>query len=216
MFTFMIVTVHSRSLFGKMPSGKDSRSKDRKYYRHQDGGRHRSPGRSLSRESEDSRDRHRDYSRRARDDSNDSRQQSGRRHHDGESVRSRSRHRSVSVASRIYDSFQGGFVPREVFEDVRDIPLPPLPKDNPPPPPPPPPHPRHSSPFRGDPRVHSTESGIAPMNSSGVSRTLRTSAQITAPPSGSQAFSDEQLRQLRSMFDAYHSASSTGEYSIGA
>ena len=44
----------------------------------------------------------------------------------------------------------------------------------------------------------------------GAPRTHSAPAQATAPPSGSQAFSDDQIRQLHSLLDSYMQGSLSG------
>ena len=97
--------------------------------------------------------------------------------------------RSPLVSNKLYDSFVGGFVP--IDRDRRRIgqegdALPPL--------------------SLSSKRVASSikDAGM------GAPRTHSAPAQVSAPPSGSQAFSDDQIRQLHSLFDSYIQGSSSG------
>ena len=121
---------------------------------------------------------------------------------DGVRVRSRSRHRSSSVIKELYDSFEGGFIPISGVDTRFRRP----------------PHPRHSSPRHeadiGQPRFP-PGAGIPPQGDRRAPRTHMPPAQDSALLSRSQAFSDAQLHQLQSMFDAFTpQASSSGDFFI--
>ena len=202
----------------KNKSSNSKRGFSRPFDGRHDGSRSRSPPRARDRgpnRNSDRRDRDQD-----RESSFDSRHSSGHRDRVGAYVRSQPRHRSSPRDNLLYDSFEGGFVPGGIDGGVASIPLPHAPPQGPvwppllPPPsgvPPPPPPPRHDPPQVGGSRpICSTGSGNAPASGLGAPR--MTPAQVSAPPSGSQAFSDQQLQQLRQMFDAFIPASGSGEF----
>ena len=117
--------------------------------------------------------------------------------------------RASSVSNELYDSFVGGFVPidrngRRSGQEGDSIPSI---------------RPNSSQPQRAGDSANSVDRpglGCPVDSGSGATRTPPASAQFSAPPSGSQAsssgFSEDQIRQIHSIFDSYFQESSTGMF----
>ena len=113
---------------------------------------------------------------------------------DRESKRNHAKDSLSPVADEMYDSFVGGIVPKDQFTyrapvgEGKAIPV-------------------HVSSSSGAARSESRVD--VPISSGlGAPRTHIPPAQVPAPPSGQQAFSDVQLRQIHSLFDSWKESSS--------